>query len=1048
MEQRPDILLVETKPALCGREQTGHVAMLDHYALGQAGRTGGVDDVRQVARAEPGQLWIVTRLGLQRRTVQIHAWAIERAQQRQPCSIGQHRHRCAVLHLVGDTLGRIGRVNRHVTGTGLEHPEQTDDHFQAALDTDRYPVIWLHAQAQQIMGHLIGASVQLGIGQGAVFVMQGHGIRLRHHPGFEGTVNQGVVGLQGMRSVPAFQQLLALDRGQDIQRSQRSVRGLFQCLHQIFQHTVHVGTHTFGTDLPFGHDGQGETFAQIIHAQGQRVVGAFFAMQRLNAFPGDQRLVTCVEITGMAKVEQRAEQWRRSGYTTATLGQYQRGVLMGQQPAESCVGGFQTAAHALLAQRDTQRQGVDEHPQRPVRPGTALQTTEQYGAEHHIVLAGCSAQYTGPGQVIKAGGADPELSGLHAQAAAQVDVDHLAYFLDTASVALHVLQAEWQRRLIDVTEHVVEKRLVLFTADTEHCLGHVVAIRHGRWQRGLLPEHVRLDFTGENAQRGGIVHQVMEQQHAQPAIIRRVLCIADTQHRRLTDVQTRVTRVQALDQLFGDVAFGRVQHLLIQAQSCLTPDHLHGCVETLPKHRGAQDIVAGDHALQGLSETVQPLEAVKGKQCILQVRVTFDCGKVVIQNPLLQRCQGIDVLHVGQAAGHACHHAVDIVLAQRHQRQHVRGDALTAGGNKVSGGFYSTLPAHCGRQGRQGRLAEQHAHIGNQIDLAHALDQFHGQQRVAAQLKEIVMTTNLLQLQQVLPDTRNGHLGIVFRCFIAATGHRRAVGCWQSLAVELAVGRQRETFQADKGAWQHVLGQRQAQLLAQLRSVRFQSRRTDDVGHQTLVTGLVLTHQHQRILYSVTRGQLCFDLAQFDTETANLDLFVVTAQVFQAAIGQPAPEVAGAIQSRIRRSAERVIKKALCRQCFAAQIAPCHTCPAHVQLADHAYRHRFAMNIEQIKLQVRDAFADRACTDALCVFRSQRVIGHMHRGFGNAVHVYQLCTGIHVTGVPRLEHRRFQRFTTENHLTQRMRLRVLALGSNQLPERARRLVEHRYPSAA
>ncbi len=190
-----------------------------------------------------------------------------------------------------------------------------------------------------------------------------------------------------MRGVPAFQQLLALDRGQDIQRSQRSVRGLFQCLHQVFQHTVHVGTHTFGTDLPFGHDGQGETFAQIIHAQGQRVVGAFFAVQRLNAFPRDQRLVACTDITGVAEVEQRAEQWRRSGYTTATLGQYQRGMFMGQQAAESCVGGFQTAAYALLAQRDPQRQGVDEHSQRPVRPGTTLQAAEQHGAEHHVILA-------------------------------------------------------------------------------------------------------------------------------------------------------------------------------------------------------------------------------------------------------------------------------------------------------------------------------------------------------------------------------------------------------------------------------------------------------------------------------------------------------------------------------------------------------------------------------------------------------------------------------------------------------------------------------------
>ncbi len=135
-----------------------------------------------------------------------------------------------------------------------------------------------------------------------------------------------------------------------------------------------------------------------------------------------------------------------------------------------------------------------------------------------------------------------------------------------------------------------------------------------------------------------------------------------------------------------------------------------------------------DHALQCLGETVQTFEAVKGKQCVLQIRVTLGRGKVVIQNPFLQRRQGVDILHVGQTAGHAGHHAVDIILAQRCQRQHVRGDTLAAGGNKVGGYFYGTLAAHRRRQGGQGRLAEQHTHVGNQVDLAHTLDQFNGQQ--------------------------------------------------------------------------------------------------------------------------------------------------------------------------------------------------------------------------------------------------------------------------------------------------------------------------------
>ncbi|RMT42141.1 hypothetical protein ALP48_200022 [Pseudomonas syringae pv. solidagae] len=125
-----------------------------------------------------------------------------------------------------------------------------------------------------------------------------------------------------------------------------------------------------------------------------------------------------------------------------------------------------------------------------------------------------------------------------------------------------------------------------------------------------------------------------------------------------------MTRVQALEQLFGDIAIGRVQHLFIQTQGRFTPDYLHRCVETLPKHRGAQDIVPGDHALQGLGEAVQTLDIVKGKQCVLKVWITFGRSKVVIQNPLLQWRQRVDVLHVGQTAGHAGYYTIYVVLAQ------------------------------------------------------------------------------------------------------------------------------------------------------------------------------------------------------------------------------------------------------------------------------------------------------------------------------------------------------------------------------------------------
>ncbi len=101
---------------------------------------------------------------------------------------------------------------------------------------------------------------------------------------------------------------------------------------------------------------------------------------------------------------------------------------------------------------------------------------------------------------------------------------------------------------------------------------------------------------------------------------------------------------------------------------------------------------------------------------------------MVVKNPSLQRCQRVDVLHVGHAARHVLHHVVDLRLREVDQRQHLRGDTVAMLGNKI--GRHHDFRASTGscRQCRHGRLAEQHMHIGTQANLAHAFDQFHRQQ--------------------------------------------------------------------------------------------------------------------------------------------------------------------------------------------------------------------------------------------------------------------------------------------------------------------------------
>lgn len=72
------------------------------------------------------------------------------------------------------------------------------------------------------------------------------------------------------------------------------------------------------------------------------------------------------------------------------------------------------------------------------------------------------------------------------------------------------------------------------------------------------------------------------------------------------------------------------------------------------------------------------------------------------------------------------------------------------------------------------------------------------------------------------------------------------------------------------------------------------------------------------------RRQLGFVLPLLDAETADLGLEVVAAQVFDAAVRQPALQVAGLVQPGVRPGAERVGNEAFRRQLEPVQVAaPC-----------------------------------------------------------------------------------------------------------------------------
>ena len=77
---------------------------------------------------------------------------------------------------------------------------------------------------------------------------------------------------------------------------------------------------------------------------------------------------------------------------------------------------------------------------------------------------------------------------------------------------------------------------------------------------------------------------------------------------------------------------------------------------------------------------------------------------------------------------------------------------------------------------------------------------------MSAELEEIIVAPDARQAQQRLPDLRNRLLHLAHRRLVCCAHHCALIRRRQRLAIQFAVGRQREGLQRDKGARNHVLG--------------------------------------------------------------------------------------------------------------------------------------------------------------------------------------------------------------------------------------------------
>ncbi|KAF1029539.1 MAG: hypothetical protein GAK37_01722 [Pseudomonas sp.] len=310
---------------------------------------------------------------------------------------------------------------------------------------------------------------------------------------------------------------------------------------------------------------------------------------------------------------------------------------------------------------------------------------------------------------------------------------------------------------------------------------------------------------------------------------------------------------------------------------------------------------------------------------------------------------------------------------------------ITRGRQNVRQGAAPGFGQHLGHR-RQFGVGEQVAQ--GQVHaqaLAHLGHHAHGQQRVAAQLKEVVLAPHALHLQHVGPDLRQQGFDLAFGRFVVPGKAGRQVRCGQRLAVQFAVGGQRQRVEPHIGHRHHVVGQARHQMRANLAHLqRIQLRVLREVSHQPGLAGLVFAGQHHGFLQAGQLVEAGFDFPQFDTHATDFHLVVIAAQVLDIAVGTPAHQVAGAVHAA---GVERVVQEALGGKLRTVQVTPCHALAAHIQLTGHTQRHRALLLVEHIHRGVGHRLADVQHLARLYTARR----GH-HRGFGGAIVVDDVKT--------------------------------------------------------
>jgi hypothetical protein len=171
------------------------IAMLDHHALGAAGRSRGVDDIAEVVGREPGSGGGEARCRLRRDLLggveDNDAPAKRRGHAGDKSSLAQEHRDLGFLHHVANALGGMRRIDRHIGGAGLQAGQDGDDRQLRALERQADQRTRTGTEPPEVVGKPVGARLQLGIGPRCCLADQRDGVAARIDLRLEQFVQKG-----------------------------------------------------------------------------------------------------------------------------------------------------------------------------------------------------------------------------------------------------------------------------------------------------------------------------------------------------------------------------------------------------------------------------------------------------------------------------------------------------------------------------------------------------------------------------------------------------------------------------------------------------------------------------------------------------------------------------------------------------------------------------------------------------------------------------------------------------------------------------------------